>query len=155
MDLARLDFQLIANRIAFESAVPPADIQALQDHILWAEHLVIIHPLWLGAAPARLKGLFEQTFRYGFALGKPGDKSGVGGLLKGRSARPIVTMGMPAAIFRLVFGAFGVRATERGILFLCGFRPIRHTLVGGVEAMNESQRKVLLDKVAGLGRRAT
>jgi putative NADPH-quinone reductase len=153
VDLAALDFPLITDRWAFETAEPTDDIKSLQASILWAGHLVIVHPLWLGGPPARLKGLLEQTFRYGFALGKPGGQGQAGGLLKGRSARLIVTMGMPAPVFRLVFGAFGVRAIERGILRLCGFSPVRHTLIGGVEGLTPVRAEFLFQQVAQLGRR--
>ena len=39
------------------SAEPPADIRAAQDDIRWAEHVVLIYPLWLGTMPALLKGI--------------------------------------------------------------------------------------------------
>lgn len=52
--------------------------------------------------PALLKAFFEQTFRYGFALGK--EERIPEGLLKGKSARIVVTMGMPAFIYRWYLG---------------------------------------------------
>jgi putative NADPH-quinone reductase len=152
-NLADLPFPMITDRVTFEKGTPPPNLADLQCNIQWADHLVIIFPLWLGSPPARLKGLLEQTFRYGFALGTPGGKGQAGGLLKGRSARLIVTMGMPAIVFRLLFGAFGVRAVERGILFLSGFHPIRRTLVGGIETATPAQRAAILRKIEALGRR--
>jgi len=150
INLADLSFPLITERHTFESE-PSKEIAEVQHAITWCDHLVVVHPLWLGGPPARLKGLFEQVFRYGFALPKPGSGKGIGGLLKGRSARMIVTMGMPAPIFRLVFGAFGVRAIERGILRLCGFGPIRRTLIGGVESISAEQRAAWLRRIGRLG----
>ena len=98
-----------------------------------------LSPLWLGGAPALVKGFLEQVFRYGFALARPGSGKG-GGLLGGRSARLIVTMGMPAPVQRLVFGAFGIRALERGIFGLAGIGPIHRTLLGGVETATDAVR---------------
>ena len=72
-------------------------------------------------------------------------------LLKGRSVRIIVTMGMPAPVFRLVFGAFGLRAVERGMLWICGFAPVRHLVLGGVGAGSQTRR---LKAVEALGARA-
>lgn len=111
----------------------PATAQAigLQETIAWAEHLVIVYPLWLGGPPAVLKAFFEQVFRYGFALGREGMQ--IKGLLKGRTARVVITMGMPAPIFRLVFDAPGLKAVTRGILMTCGFGPVRSTVIGNVE----------------------
>ena len=61
-------------------------------------------PLWLGSLPALLKAFLEQVLRPGFAFdtGKA-----FSGRLKGRSARVIVTMGMPAWVYRLWFHARG------------------------------------------------
>lgn len=131
IDVGSLDFQILRSQSEFTQTAQPCDIREAQHSVGWADHLVIIFPLWLGGAPALLKGFFEQVFRYGFALTPPGETPK--GLLVGRSARLIVTMGMPGAVFRLVFGAFGVRALERGVLWLSGIRPIRHTIIGGVD----------------------
>ncbi len=131
IDVGSLDFPILRSQSEFTQSVPPRDILEAQCSVTWADHLVIIFPLWLGGAPALLKGFFEQVFRYGYALTPPGEPPK--GLLVGRSARLVVTMGMPSAVFRVVFGAFGVRALERGVLWLSGVRPIRHTIIGSIE----------------------
>ena len=51
-------------------------------------------------------------------------------LLAGRSARIVVTMSMPAWMYRWYFGAFGVRGFERSMLSFAGIRPIRQNLYG-------------------------
>jgi putative NADPH-quinone reductase len=153
LQLGSLEFPLIRSRGQFEDQpVPPVIVQA-QDAIRWAEHLVLVHPLWLGSAPAVVKGFLEQTFRYGFAMPKPGGKGPPTGLLKGRSARLVVTMGMPAALYRLVFGAFGVRAVERGVLRLAAIGPIRHDFVGSVEGPAKDRER-WLGRMRELGRQA-
>lgn len=148
--IGELEFPLIREADAFITGPPPANILGAQRDINWAQHLVIAHPLWLGGAPALLKGFLEQTFRYGFTVPNPNSGS-MRGLLRGRSARLIVTMGMPAAAYQLIFGAFGVRTTERSILRLCGFAPVRHTLLGGV---GQGQEKRMIAAVRRLGGRA-
>jgi putative NADPH-quinone reductase len=143
---------------AQEFAGPATEPGALtaQEAIVWCEHLVIIHPLWLGAAPAVLKGFFEQTFRYGFAIPAPGHSKGFpAGLLKGRSARTVVTMGMPGFVYRWMFGAFAVRAMERSMLRLSGFGPIRRSLIGGMGDLKPDRAKRLLDDMRRLGSRAS
>ena len=74
-------------------------------------------------------------------------------LLKGRSARIVVTMGMPALIYRWYFGAHGLKSLERSILAFIGVRPIRETLIGMVESASEKRRKAWLDKLRALGER--
>lgn len=134
IDVAALDLPPIHTMEEFTSTTPEK-VKLLQDTIAWADHLVIAYPLWLGALPAVTKAFFEQTFRYGFALAGRGGS--IQGLLKGRSARVYVTMGMPASIFRLVFASAGARALTRGVLMISGFGPIRTTIIGDVDgAMN-------------------
>jgi hypothetical protein len=62
-------------------------------------------------------------------------------------------MGMPGAVYAGVFGGFGVRAMQRGILGLSGIRPIEHSYVGGVETSAQSRRD-WLEKVSRLGAQA-
>ncbi len=149
IDVGALDFPLIRSRAEFQTGEKPASILEAQDAVAWADHLVLIFPLWLGGAPAVLKGFLEQVFRYGFALNPPGQP--MKGLLKGHSARLVVTMGMPAFVFRAVFGAFGLRSLERGLLWVCGVSPIRRLILGGVEGAPSHRAKWLRDLEA-LGR---
>jgi putative NADPH-quinone reductase len=51
-------------------------------------------------------------------------------LLAGRSARIVVTMGMPVLLYRWYFGAYGVRFFERSMLSFAGIKPIRDNLYG-------------------------
>ena len=136
LDVGALDLPPIRSAEDFVGGPLTPDVQRAQAGIVWADHIVVVHPLWLGSAPALFKTFCEQVFRYGFALPQPAAGGGgrmPTGLLKGRSARIIVTMGMPALLYRLGFGAFGVRSFERGVLWLAGIRPIRRTLIGPVD----------------------
>jgi putative NADPH-quinone reductase len=155
IDVARLDFELIRTRADFEKGKPSKDIRDAQADIRWAEHLVIIYPLWLGTLPALLKGFFEQTFRYGFALDAGARDRMPKRLLKGRSARILVTMGMPAAVYKLFFRAHGLKSLESGILALSGIRPIRASLFGLVDAASAKRRAEWLAEARRLGARAS
>jgi len=150
IDVATLDFPLLRRKREFDDGEPPAAIVDAQQGIHWAEHLLIVYPLWLGTMPALLKAFLEQTMRPGFAheIGERGWKR----LLSGRSARVVVTMGMPALVYRVYFGAHGLKALERSILGFCGIRPIRHNLVGNVEAYDHAARERWLQKMDALGR---
>jgi putative NADPH-quinone reductase len=154
IDVARLDFPLIRTRQDFEQGEVPPAIREAQEDIRWANHLVICYPLWLGTLPALLKGFFEQTFRYGYALDIGAKTGTVRKLLKGRSARIIVTMGMPAAVYRYYFRAHGLKSLESGVLRISGIAPVRSTLIGSVEKPGNRHRQRCLDEVRKLGRRA-
>jgi len=113
---------------------------------------VLFFPLWLGGMPAYTKGFLEQVLRPGFALNPTGSADIMAKLLKGRSARIVVTMGMPALVYRWYFRAHSLKALERNILGFVGIAPIHETLVGSVEGLSDSQRAKWLAKFAALGR---
>ena len=150
IDVGDLDFPLIRTAEDFENGAVPPDIRTAQEAVRQADHVTMVYPLWLGEQPALLKGFLEQVFRYGFALEKPGAQ-GWTGLLKGKSARVIVTMGMPGPVYRLMFGAHGVRSMERSVLWMSGFKPVRHTFFGGAGSASERRRGAWLDHVRTLG----
>lgn len=129
IEVAQLDFPLLRTQSEFETGqLPPALLHA-RDDMRWAEHWLFLFPLWHGTMPALLKGFLEHIFRPGFAM----DYSSKGfptRLLAGRSARIVVTMGMPAMLYRWYFGAYGVRGFERSMLSFAGIRPIRESFYG-------------------------
>lgn len=149
--LAELDFPTLLDRTSWQAPHTCADVAGAQDLVAWSEHLVIVHPLWLGAQPARLKALLEQLFRPGYAFKAEG---AMRGRLTGRSARIIVTMGMPALAYRLWFGAHGLKALKRNILNFVGIRPVRDTLIGNIEGLKPERRQAWLAAVEALGARA-
>ena len=149
--VADLDFPLLRTKDEFEGPVLP-QLLPVQDAIRAAEHLLLVFPLWMGTLPALFKGLLEQVMKPGFAV--PADGS-IGGLLGGRSARLIVTMGMPAPAYRWWFGAHGVRNLERNVLRFAGLKPVRRTLIGSVEALAPARREAWLTKMREFGSRAS
>lgn len=154
--VAELEFPLVRSKEEWEQSPPPPSIVQAQQTILWAEHLVIVYPLWLGSMPALLKGFLEQALRPAFMAGEAGAKVGTGwkSVLKGRSARVVLTMGMPALIYRWYFGAHSLKSLERNILSFAGIRPNRHTLIGMVEGISDTKRQAWLERIRGLGAKA-
>lgn len=152
VDVAQLDFTWLRSKTEHEDGTPPADIRAAQETLRWAEHVVVIFPLWLGDLPGLLKAFLEQTLRPGFAYAQAAGLPKK--LLTGKSARVIVTMGMPAFFYRFYFGAHGVKNLRRNILGFCGVAPIRDTLIGGIEGKNPAVREKWLARMEALGRAA-
>lgn len=154
ISVALIDFPLLRSKQDFDGGEPSPVIRDCQQSIARADHLVIVHPLWLGSMPALLKGFLEQVFRPGFAFGQP-ERPGRPGRkrLAGKSARVIVTMGMPGFAYRWIYGAHAVKSLERNILGFTGFRPVRRTLIGMVEARNDRHRRKRLDQIRRLGQR--
>jgi putative NADPH-quinone reductase len=129
IEVASLDFPLLRSQAQFETAALPPALEPSRDDMRWAEHWAFLFPLWHGTMPALLKGFLEQIFRPGFAMEyrKEGFPKR---LLAGRSARIIVTMGMPVLLYRWYFGAYGVRGFERSVLSFAGIKPIRESFFG-------------------------
>lgn len=149
--VGELEFPFLRTDEDFRSGKPPRSIRAAQELIARADHLVILFPLWLGSMPAMLKAFFEQVLRPGFAFSE-----GAGGrfpkkLLAGKSARIVVTMGMPAFFYKWFYRAHSLKSLERNILAFCGIDPVHVTIAGMVEGMSQKKREALLDSMRRLG----
>lgn len=150
--IAELDFPFIRETRLWMEEEPEEDIAKAQQSIAWADHVVFVYPLWMGDVPALLKAFIEQVARPGFAI-EMREGGAWRSLLQGKSARIIVTMGMPAPVYRLFFRAHSVKSFKRNILKFMGFGPVRTTIIGNVEKSNEHRQK-WLKRVEQLGRLA-
>jgi|SRR5581483_7254360 len=128
------------------------DLEAAHDAMLAADHLVLIFPLWLGTLPAILKGFLERVLQPD--LVEPAKRGEFVKLLKGKSARVVITMGMPGFVYRWWFGAHALKMLRRNILAFIGVRPVRSTIYGYVEGVGAEGRRKWLAEMEALGRRA-
>lgn len=152
--VATLDFPVLRRAQDWQEGEAPAAIREAQATVAWAGHLVILFPLWLGDMPALLKGFLEQLLRPGFAFTKAAAGRPWKTLLKGKSARLVVTMGMPAFFYRLFYRAHSVASLRRNILAFCGIGPVRSTFIGMVEGSQDARRRDWLEEMTKLGREA-
>jgi putative NADPH-quinone reductase len=152
--VAHVDFPLLRRQKDWGPDAPTQAIKDAQSKIAASDHLVFFYPLWLGAMPALLKGFLEQTLRPGFAITAVEGSTRWKKLLVGKSARIVVTMGMPALIYRWYFGAHSLKSFERNILCFCGISPIKESLVGMVATESPRRRYKWLAKMQELGRKA-
>lgn len=151
VSVAQLDFPLLRSAHAWETGALPASLQPAQNDIAWAQHIVLFFPLWLGDMPALLKGFLEQVARPGFAFKPHGDNPYSEKGLTGRSARIVVTMGMPALLYRWYFRAHSVKSLERNILGFVGIAPVKETLIGMVDKLDDVGAQKWLNKLRQLG----
>lgn len=134
-----IDFPLLRSAEEWQHGSVPDALAPVQHAIREATHLVLVYPLWLGEMPALLKGFLEQVARPGFAIAAESRNPLKAGLLGGRSARVIVTMGMPAAIYRWFYRAHSLKALQRNILGFAGITPVRTSIVGGAASLTPQQ----------------
>ncbi len=154
VDVAKLDFPLLRSQRAWEDESLLGSLKVAQTTLAWAEHWVVIFPLWMGDMPAILKGFFEQVLRPGFAFGAGARGPFTEKLLTGKSARIVVTMWMPAVVYRWYFRAHSLKSLERNILGFCGVAPIDETLIGTVEEASKAPHEKWLTALRKLGRDA-
>ncbi|MEO1038266.1 MAG: NAD(P)H-dependent oxidoreductase [Pseudomonadota bacterium] len=152
-DVGAMSFDFLNS--AAEMAEPaPEAIRAVQIALERADHLTLIHPLWLGAIPAKAKALLEHVARDNFLIDPAEEGQWPVKRMRGKSARVIVTMGMPGFAYRLFLGSHSIKALEGGILRMAGFKPVRDIIFGMVDAGDAARRERMLAKVAALGARA-
>ncbi len=153
VDIARLDLPYLRSDAEWKRPAPNEAIRAAQAEIARAEHLVFVYPLWLGDMPAMLKSFLEQISCDGFVLSSD-EKGRWRQGLAGKSARIIVTMGMPALAYRWFYLAHSLRSFERNILKFAGVRPVRSTIIGSIDR-SQSYRQGWLKTIQELGNTAS
>jgi putative NADPH-quinone reductase len=149
IDLGTVEVPLLRTKDAFDHGAVPAAFETAQNDIAWANHLLLVYPLWLGEMPALVKGFLEHVLRPGFAFEV--GKRGWTPKLRGRTARVVVTMGMPAAVYRWYFGAHSLKSLRRNVLSFVGIKPVRATLIGSIEGSSVKRRRRWLERLRELG----
>lgn len=152
LDVGSVDVVPLRDPSEWKAGGGPAYVTEAQNAITAARHVVLIYPLWMGTLPAHLKAWLERVFTEEFAFNITA--KGWTPKLKGRSARVVVSMGMPAFFYRYFFFAHSLKSLRRNILGFAGFGPIRDSLVGTVEAEDSAGRQKWLDRMESYGRRA-
>jgi putative NADPH-quinone reductase len=153
LDLRKLKFDLNFTQGYRGNQELEPDLQQAQEDIKWANHLVFIYPNWWSTFPALMKGFIDRTFLPGFAFKYHQGSLLWDKLLKGRSARLIVTMDTPPWYYWLVYRRPGHNAMKRGILGFCGIRPVKTTTIGAVKTSSEKKRQQWIASVEKLGRK--
>lgn len=128
------------------------DLEAARSAILAADHMVLIFPLWLGTLPAIFKGFLERVIQPD--IFEPAKTGKFVTPWKGKSARIVITMGMPSFIYRWYFGAHALKMLKRHILGFLGVAPIRSRLLGNIEGVAKECRTRWFADMEALGRAA-
>jgi putative NADPH-quinone reductase len=150
--LAKLNFDpILREGYRREQPLEP-DLVTARDAIRAADHLVIIFPLWCGDMPAILKGFIERVLQPDLLAVQQG--RGDYKVLKGKSARVIMTMGMPGLLYRWWYGAHALKLIRRNILHFTGVKPVRTTIHGMIEGVSHGTRVEWLRETEALGHAA-
>ena len=152
--LGRMNFDAIL-REGYRRPQPlEADLAAARDVFLACDHVVFAFPLWCGDMPAIMKGFIERLVQPDLlAIHEAGPRADWK-VFRGKSARVIMTMGMPGWFYRLYYGAHALKLLRRNILHFMGIKPVRSTIYGMVASVSEDTRKAWLREVEALGHEA-
>ncbi|MBT3704191.1 NAD(P)H-dependent oxidoreductase [Candidatus Peregrinibacteria bacterium] len=140
---------LLENAYKKEQPLEP-DLQEAQKLISWADHIVFSYPVWWSLFPALLKGFFDRVLLPDFAF------KFIGGgkwkkLLKGKTARLLITMDSPPPLHILYFRNPSVKAMKATIGF-CGIKQ-KNTYFGSIRYSDDKKKKKWLKKAERLGRK--
>ena len=109
-------------------SLEPALEQFLAD-LRWADHIVLVTPMWWGGLPAKLKGLVDRSFLPGKAFDTR-TKTLIGfpsPMFEGKTARVIVTSDSPNWLMAICYGNALFRQIRHQVLGFVGIKPTRFT----------------------------
>jgi putative NADPH-quinone reductase len=157
VELCQLEFALTyPTRTAYDNKVQGTlepDLQKAQADLHWADHLVFAYPQWWGGVPALLKGFIERVFLPGFAFKYRKDSPWQDPLLKGKTARLLVTMDAPGWYNRWVYRNAVHTAMLYPTLHFCGIKPVRITEFNLVRRATPVVIQKWMNQTRQLGRR--
>jgi NAD(P)H dehydrogenase (quinone) len=151
-DLAALQFDPILHKGYRARQELESDLLKVQEDMTWCEHFVLFFPNWWGGMPALLKGMWDRMFLPRFAFSMWKNKMGWTPLLKGRSARVVITCSNPVILDHLAFGDFSA-SIKRSLLSFAGFST-KVTAIGRSERLSEGQKKRCIARISHFGRSA-
>jgi len=157
VNIGDLSFDPILHKGYKEIQELEPDLRQVQEDIRWADHVAIFHPLWWSSMPSLFKGLFDRIWLPAFAyrfIKTPNGKRTMGWqkLLKGKTARVVVTLKNHAIVERFMFGDYTAELVH-AVLRFAGFK-VALTEIGNIEALTDADRNKRLAQVAKLGRQA-
>lgn len=131
------------------------DLKSFQENVKWADHLVFLYPNWWGTMPALLKGLIDRAWLPGFAFRfhKEGPMKGMlwTPLLKGKTARIVISANTLGLLQRILFGDF-TNELRRATLGFAGINARVSNFTPSEKASDETRARWLRE-LEGMGRR--
>jgi NAD(P)H dehydrogenase (quinone) len=152
--LGRMNFDPILRKGYVHVQPLEPDLMAAYDAMCGADHWVFVFPLMCGDMPAILKGFIERVLQPDLITRQKTEHEMNWRIFQNKSARIIMTMGMPVTVYRFWYGAHAVKLLRRNILHFIGVKPVRETLFGMVGTSSIDERARWLREVESLGARA-
>lgn len=149
--LAKLSFDPILHKGYREIQELEPDLVQAQKDIHWAEHIVVIYPMWWGSVPALLKGFIDRVFLPGFAFRYHKSDPFWDRLLKGRTGHIIMTTDAPWWFNWIKYGDPQIRMMKKTVMQFSGITPVRVTQFDSIKSRKPADFQKYLQKVFKLG----
>ena len=127
------------------------DLKDAINKIKKANHIVWVFPMWWYGYPALMKGFIDRTFLPGITFEPIEGKASPKKLLKGKTARIIITSDTPKWYDFLFMKSPAINQFKKGTLEFCGINPVRVTYISPIKNSTLDARKKWLKKVIKLG----
>lgn len=125
------------------------DLKKVQEDMKWADHLVLLYPLWWSATPALLKGMFDRMWLPGFCFRFNKHNMGWKKLLHGKTARVVCLSNLNPHFIRILFGDF-TNEVGHATLGFAGYK-VRFTEIGNAEHLSDGAKAAWFKRMATLG----
>jgi len=116
-----------------------------------ADHIVWIFPMWWYGYPALMKGFIDRTFLPGITYQPVEGKALPDKLLKGKSARLIITADTPKWYDFLIMKRPAINQFKKGTLGFCGINPVKVTYIAPIKNSSSEYKEQWLKKISLLG----
>ncbi len=140
----------LATRDQNKSNLEP-DLQDALEKIKKADHIVWVFPMWWYGSPALMKGFIDRTFLPGITFKYEEGKAFPKKLLKGKTARVIITADTPKWYDSFFMNRPAINQFKKGTLQFCGINPVKITYIAPIIGSKEEFRMKWLQKVSALG----
>ncbi|MEM9324969.1 MAG: NAD(P)H-dependent oxidoreductase [Bacteroidota bacterium] len=136
-----------------KSPLEPDLLDAIEK-IKGADHLVWFFPMWWYGLPALMKGFVDRIFLPGiffkYQKGSPFPKR----LLKGKTARLVITADTVRWYDRLFMGSPLINQFKKGTLEFCGVKPVKVTYIAPIKGSTPEFREKWLKRMTAIGTQA-
>lgn len=127
------------------------DLVLAIEKIKKADHIVWVFPMWWYGYPTLLKGFIDRTFLPGITYQPMAGKTLPKKLLKGKSARLIITADTPKWYDFLIMKSPTINQFKNGTLKFCGISPVKTTFIAPIKNSTSNFREKWLKKITLLG----
>ena len=153
-DLSDMDFDLNFEGYGPETPDLERDLLIWQDNLAWADHFLVVHPVWWGTMPTKAKAVFDRALTPGFAYKYHGRGIGWDKLLEGKSADAIITSDTPPALDTLLYHRSNRRILRKQVFEFCGVKPKSVVQFGSVKLAKPARIQSWLRQAQTMGARA-